>query len=201
MWRFVICSEKSKRWIGLSGVLNIFGFICIYLFTFFYLFYYVFDIFVFNRWHWRIPPCSLTMYEFIKQSSLLSKRCTWLFKVFSIRRTERESLKYGTNTHTSALMIRIAKVPSWWWIPRWSRAASLKENLCSTLNATPKWDLLTTSPNNSYFVKRRLTNLHSRRASENLNDYGTLKILFTSLSIKFSKGEFVNFEKKNCILF
>ena len=127
--------------------------------------------------------------------SLLSKRCTCLFRLFSIRRTERESLKSGTNTHISALIWK-TKVPSWCWIPRWWRAASLKENLCSTLKATPKWNILTTSPKHSYFVKRRPTNPFFRRASENRNDDGALKILFTSLSIKFSKVKFVNFEKR-----
>ena len=134
----------------------------VFLFIFFiFVLLCVFDIFVFNRWHWRIPPCSLTMCEFNKQSSLLSKRCTCLFRLFLIKRIERESLKSGTNTHISALIIWITKVPSWWWIPRLLRAVSLKENLCSTLNATPKWDILTTSPNHSYFVKRWPTNPHS----------------------------------------
>ena len=70
-----------------------------------------------------------------------------VYILFSIRRTERESLKSGTITHISVLIIRIAKAASWWWIPRWSSVASLKAYLCSTLNATPKWDILTTNSN------------------------------------------------------
>ena len=163
-------------------------YIWLYFNFFIFVLLCVFDIFVFNRWHWRIPPCSLTMCEFNKQSSLLSKRCTCFFRLFLIKRIERESLKSGTNTHISALIIWIAKVPSWWWIPRWSRAASLKENLCSTLNATPKWDILTTSPNHSYFVKRRhASRSHLWEVSENLNEDGTLKILIWSLNKKILK--------------
>ena len=188
---------------SVQGFLNIFGsnFLFIY---FIFVLLCMFCIFVFNRWQWRIPPCPLTRYEFYKQSSLLSKRCTCIFRLFSIiGRIERESLKSGTNTHISALINWIVKVPSWWWIPRWSRAASLKKNLCSTLNATPKWlNSNNASPNHSYFVKRRhTTRSHPRRVSENLNVDGTMKILFTSLSIKFSKGEFKKFWKENCISF
>ena len=136
---------KTLNW-SVRGVLNIFGYIFIYLFTFLFLFYYMFLIFLFSIVGIGASPHDfyLYIYEINKQSSLLNKRCTCLFSVFSIRQNERESLKFRTNTDISALIIWIAKVPSWWWIPRWSRAASLKENLCSTLKATPKWDTLTT---------------------------------------------------------
>ena len=119
---------------SVKGVLNIFGCIFIYLFTFLFLFFYVCLIFLFSIvGTGAFPPCSLTIYEFNKQFSLINKRCTCLFRLFSIRRAERESLKHGISMHISTLII--AKVPSWWCIPRRSRAASLKENLCSTLNS------------------------------------------------------------------
>ena len=173
-------------------------FLFIYLFIFVLL--CVFDIFVFNRWHWRIPPCSLTMYEFNKQSSLLSKRCTWFFKLFSIRRTERESLKSGTNTHISALIIWIVEVPSWWWINPTVVAGGVseRESLQHIKCNTYKWDSLTASPNHSYFAKRRPTDPPS--LSESLGEPKCWEGLWKSWLLN-SQKENLKFWNENCISF
>ena len=63
---------------------------------------------------------------------------------------------------------------------------------------------LRTSPNQSYFVKRRHTSRsHPRRVSENLDEEGTENpnLISNTLIIKFSKGEFKILKKENCISF